>query len=480
MPSSGLGAYQVKIHQIVFGGLFFLIVLMGVRAMMSGGAGNLKLLAVLSIVVAAVLALDKYYWVLCPALIGSRLAVPGLPFSGAEVGCLLLVAVYFVRQAMRKEHAIRLNRHVFIAFPVFLWIAMVWMLNPTGMAMLGSSSIGARFYFQVVLGFVTLLVLSAFRLSERDCRVLFGVIVAASLFSFFQTQFSARVNAFEEGIALEERGSRYYLLGALTLYILMFSRYRLSVILSSLWKLGLVLLFALLTVYSGKRRGFGSLMVVPFLRSFFTGRDKLLVFMCSVVGALVVGVAVAGDGPLWELPLSARRSLSVIVPKYATSSAMGMTDLFREEVRLRGREVIRRTPWFGRKGYAMDREETIWMNTGGTTGVFEGHAVAGNWHSTWYAFACDFGLPAMILWALFLVCILRWIFLGFRRKTFGEFSLPVYSYYAFVIFLDAIFSYTSGHSGLTSFATWINWGMALAILNGRADRVPSVQREVTA
>lgn len=38
MPSSGLGAYQVKIHQIVFGGLFFLVVLMGVRAMMAGGA----------------------------------------------------------------------------------------------------------------------------------------------------------------------------------------------------------------------------------------------------------------------------------------------------------------------------------------------------------------------------------------------------------------------------------------------------------
>ena len=37
MPSSGLGAYQVKIHQLIFGGLFFLLVLMGVRAMMWGG-----------------------------------------------------------------------------------------------------------------------------------------------------------------------------------------------------------------------------------------------------------------------------------------------------------------------------------------------------------------------------------------------------------------------------------------------------------
>ena len=100
MPSSGLGAYQVKIHQIVFGGLFFLIVLMGVRAMMSGGAGNLKMLAALSVSVGVVLALDKYYWVLGPLLFSSGLRMPGLPFDGKELGCILLIGVYF--ESMRS------------------------------------------------------------------------------------------------------------------------------------------------------------------------------------------------------------------------------------------------------------------------------------------------------------------------------------------------------------------------------------------
>ncbi len=469
MSSSGLGAYQVKIHQIVFGGLFFLVVLMGVKTMMSGGTGNLKMLAALSVSVGVVLALDKYYWVLGPLLFSSGLRMPGLPFDGKELGCILLIGVYFVRQAMHKEHPIRLTGAILAALPIFVWICFIWFLNPTGMAMLGSSTIGARFYLQILLGFGAFLVLSALRLSERDCRILFYIVLGSSLYSFGSSVFLERIADWTSG-SEDESMSRYELLGALPIYVLLFCRYRLAQISTSLWKLLAAVVVAAVTIYTGKRRAFGTLVLVPYLRCFFTGRDKMLTAVWSVVGAIVLGLAVAGHGNFYELPLSAQRALGVIVPSFAEKTSGGLKDRFREEVRRYGKEVIRSSPWVGRKGFSMDRGETSWMMFSGTGDGFEGHAYAGNWHSTWYAYACDFGLPAMFLWAGFMLYAVVWDYRGFRTVVFGDYASTVYVYYSFALFLSLIFSYTSGHSAHTARDAWIVVGLLTAIRSGAALR----------
>lgn len=470
MPSSGLGAYQVKIHQIIFGGVFFVLTLAAVRGMMFGGTANVKMMAAGSIAFAAILALDNYFWVALPALYFGAFKIPGLSFSPEEAGSLALIGVYFVRQAMHKEPPIKLTRKVLIAFPVFIWICLVWILNPTGMAMLGSSSIGARFYFQIALGFVTLLVLSAFHFTERDCKILFFVALSASLFSFLQSIAQFQANVIANDMSLDESSSRYYLLGALTLFTLVLSRYSLRQILGSPWKLPLVLFLAALSVYTGKRRAFGTVLVLPLLSVFFTGKEKMTVALFTVLGVVLVGFSVAGDGVLWELPDSAKRSLSIFVPAYETPGAVGMSDIFREGVRRYGKEVIRNNPWVGRKGFAMDRNETAWIAFSGSGDAFAGHAYVGNWHSTWYAFACDFGLPAMVMWAFFLVFALYWTFSGFRCRGFGEYSRASYFYFAYSLFISVIFSYTSGHSAYTSYGTWMIWGMLVAIQNGVIDR----------
>ncbi|MGI5867989.1 MAG: hypothetical protein ACOX9C_00900 [Kiritimatiellia bacterium] len=467
MPSSGLGAYQVKIHQIVFGGLFFLVVLMGVRAMMAGGVGNLRLLAALSVSVGVILALDKYYWVLGPLFFTSELRMPGLPFNGMELGCIVLISVYFVRQAMHKEHPMKLTGAILAALPIFCWICMIWMINPTGMAMLGSSRIGARFYFQILLGFGAFLVLSSLRLSERDCRILFYVLLGSALYSFGQTVFLERIADWASGSDRDnELMSRYELLGALSFYTLLFSRYRLSQISTSLWKLLAAVGLAGVSIYTGKRRAFGTLVVVPYLRCFFTGRDKMLTVAWSVVGAVLLMFAIAGHGTFYELPLSAQRALAVIVPSFAEKTAGGLHDYFREEVRRYGNEVIRSSPWVGRKGFSMDRGETSWIVFSGVGDLYSGHAYTGNWHSVWYAYACDFGLPAMFFWACFVLYAAVWTYRGFRTVVFGTYANTVYIYYAFALFLSLVFSYTSGHSAHTACGTWIAVGMLYAIQNG--------------
>ena len=476
MPSSGLGAYQVKIHQIVFGGLFCLVVLLGVRAMMAGGTGNLKLLAALSVTIGIVLALDKYYWVLGPLLFSSGIRMPGLPFDGKELGCIILIGVYFIRQAMHKEHPIRLTGAILSALPIFCWICLIWMLNPTGMAMLGSSTIGARFYLAILLGFGALFVLSALRFTERDCQILFYIMVVSAIFSFGRSILMDRLTALAPGTEGESM-ARYELLGALPLFVLLFSRYRLSQISTSLWKLLAAVGLAGVTIYTGKRRAFGTLVLVPYLRCFFTGRDKLLTALWSIVGAFVLGFSVAGHGTFYELPRSAQRALSVIVPSFAEKTSGGLSDTFREGVRRYGREVIRSSPWVGRKGFSMDRGVTSWMMFGGTEDSFSGHAYAGNWHSAWYSYACDFGLPALFFWAGFMLYAVFWDYGGFRKVMFGDYANTVYICNSFSLFLTLIFSYTSGHSAFTARDTWIVVGLLTAIRNGAVTRQNGIALE---
>ena len=478
MAGGNLNAYTVKIRQLAWAGVFFAASMLALRGLMFGQSANMWLLVVAVSVLGVVLALDKYYWLTCPAFFVLGMRLPGLPFDGRELGCLSIIGVYFIRQALHKEHPVRLTAQVAVVLPLFLWICMIWVLNPAGIAMFGSSSVGGRFYLKIVLGFMAFLVLSTLRLTERDCEVLFYCLLACSAVAFLHTAFAGYFRPVDlggmDGGELEA-SARYELLGAMALYTLVFSRYSLSTILLSVGKLLFVLVCAVITVYSGKRRAFGTLVLVPVLRSFFTGRDKMLTFACCMFGAMFIGFAVAGHGSLWTIPLSAQRALSVVVPEFGTDSVAGAHDLFRSEVRRYGREVIKANPWFGRKGFVMNRNEMSWVVFSQTTNLFEGHAFSGNWHSTWYAFACDFGLPAMFLWGIFIIYALTFTYRGFRCYRFGHFTMAVYTYYAMSLFLDTTFSYTSGHSALTSTGMWVVYGMILAVRNGLEDaRINSV------
>ena len=472
MPSSGLGAYQVKIHQIIFGGLLFLLVLAGVKGMMYGGAGDLKQLGVLTLATGVVLALDKYYWVLFVALPGFAVKIPGLPFDGSELGCIFLIAVYFIRQAMHKERPIRPTADLLIALPVFAWIALVWFMNPTGMAMLGASSIGARFYFKIVLGYLAMHVLSAIRLSESDCKILFRILLISAVYSMLATVAGAEISALggEEEAGVDERAGRYEFLGAMYVYLVVFSRYSLTEILRSASKTVLVVACAVLTIYTGKRRGLGTLILVPLFRSWLTWKDKMATVCVGVAAGFMLLFIVSGHGTFYELPRSAQRSLAIFVPAFADKAGGGMTDLFRESVRQHGREVIRANPWFGRKGFAMDRAETSWVVFSSMSRNFTGgHAFSGNWHNTWYAFAADFGIPCAVLWGVFLLYSLVVGFKAARQIPPWTYAGACCLYYVMSMFLDATFSYTSGHSSYSSMSVWRIFGMVLAIRNGYRD-----------
>lgn len=471
MPSSGLGAYQVKIHQILFGGLFFLAVLGGVRGMMFGGSGNVKMLAAASLAIACVLLLDSFYWLLAPILITIGLQIPGLPFDGIELGCVTLVVVYFVRSAMHKEHPIKINRNLLIAFPLLSWILLIWILNPTGMNILGSTTIGARFYFKIAVGASALCVLSTLRLSETDCRILFVCLLMGSLYAFISSIVGHQIRSMElpSQDSARAAASQYHLLGALSLYLLMMSRNSLSRLLTSLSKLILTFLFALFVLFSGKRQGLGTLLITPYLRVFITRRDVFATFICSCLLVLFITVSVAGHGFLWDLPPSAQRGLSVFVPEFKTLSAMGASDIFRDNMKRVGYEFVRSNPWLGRKGYAMSREETrwIWISSGlSFDSQFQGHAFSGNWHNLWLAFACDFGIPGLILFAFFGATMMLVVLPMYRYCPRNSYIEACYLFYAYQLCTRFIFASVAGHSSISLQDIFVKYGLILAITNG--------------
>ncbi len=463
-------ALQSKILQIGFVLVFIVAVLYSVRGMMYGNRSIAGLTGFCALGAAAVFLLDDNFWLACPVLSVLGFKLPGLPFNGAELGCLLVPVVFFLRVAIRKDRPPVFDRDLLVLLPLFLWIVAIFCSKPTGLVMFGSRTIGGRFYFEILIGVFTLVALSSQRVDEKGARLLFYALLVSQIISLVKGILVPTETA-DDAIAVvgaePEVSSRYALIGCVFIYTLLFARYSLSQIMQSFSKIVLFCVLGVLTIYSGKRRAFGTLAVVPLVRAALTKRDRFLTVSMAFVAAVFLCVAAMGDGKFYDLPQSAKRALAVVFPKYKQSYTGGLQDYFREQMREQAREVIRKNPWFGRRGFSMRFEETAWINFGGgLTNQYAAHAYSGNWHSTWFAYAADFGLPGLFFYALFFIYMLRYAWKAAREVTQGTFLPTCCLYYSFSIFVSAAFSYTSGHSAWTLVNNCINYGMLLAIVRG--------------
>lgn len=470
MSTQHTSGLQVRIYQVAFGLLSIGLFLFALQSLMRGSVAKAGMVVGLILGTGLVFALDCRYWMVVPVLSMSGLSIRGLPFNSQELGCLTTIAVYFVRLGLGRERSIAFNRDLLIVFPMMFWMMFIFCLNPVGMAMFGSETIGGRFYFQIAIGFLALFVLSTVRIGERDARILFYAMLAAVSWSLIRGMIfpGADPDALTYRGETLERSSRYAFVTASVVFMLLYARYPLSRILSSPKNLFLFSFLALLTVYSGKRRAFGAIALVPYLRAFLTGKERLLTMVVTLVAAVFLLLAVAGDGGAYHLPKSARRALSVVVPKYQKNAEDGgIYDDFRRHIRQQARYVIAENPWLGRKGFAMNREDTRWILFGrGRTSLFAGHAFSGNWHSAWYAYAADFGLPCMVFWGVIVLYLIQYAFHACRTVTNGVWLPTCCMYFALRILVDIVFSYTSGHSATTTMGTCMQYGMLLALVRG--------------
>ncbi|MBQ3808991.1 MAG: hypothetical protein II840_13670 [Kiritimatiellae bacterium] len=470
MPNVTINAHRTRITQIVCGVFFVGAVLLALRSMMFGSFSQAGLVLSLALGGAVVFALDDKYWLLLPFLSISGFSIPNLPFNGTETGCVVLIGTYFVRLALKKGHPFRFDRDLVVAFPVLFWMFVVWAINPTGLAMFGSDMIGGRFYFDIAVGTVALFVLSTIRVSEREAKLLFFAILVAQLCVLVRGVIFPGIDpdALVFTGVEPERSARYSFIICSSIFMLLYAYWPLSSILASPLKIAVFALLALLSVYSGKRRAFGTIALIPFFRAFLTGREKLLTIVMAVLAAVFLVFAIAGDEGAYRLPRSARRALAVVAPQYQkTLDEGGLNDLFRREMREQARYVIVDDPVFGRKGFAMNLNETAWINFGrGQTSLFAGHAYSGNWHSTWYAYAADFGLPCMVFWLVFTLYVLLYSFHAARLVVVGQYLPACCLYHSIWFFVDAAFSYTTGHAAITTMNNFIAYGLLLSIVRG--------------
>lgn len=466
MAVHSLGAYQTKIYQFIFGLVIVALGFLAVRRMIAGTVKSGQMIAALILGVIAMLVLDRRYWLLMPILGGFGMKVPGLPFSGGELGQIAVVGIHFLRLGLHRDSPAKLDERTWPVVPVFFWIAGIFCLNPAGLAMFGSATIGSRFYGQIALGFCFFFALSAQRLNESDCKILFRIMVAAAAFRLCREIVipPSDPDAIVAIGDVPERNSRYALIGFGTLYAYVFARHELASILRSLPLLATTVLLALMTTASGKRQAFGRLLIVPWISAFLRAKGRGLTILCSFIGLVLALFAIAGDGAFYTLPKSATRSLAILAPQkyFSGSSTVGAKDFFREQMRKQARIVIAEHPFVGRKGFAMDLETTAW-GLGGRFGRYEGHAYTGNWHSTWYAFAADFGIPCMLLFAWFFLKATAFEIRQCRLIRPDTFAFVLMVFYATETLCTLAFSYTSGHSAMSFSKLCENYGWAIAI-----------------
>lgn len=461
-------ALQAKVLQIGFVLVFVAAVLYGVRGMMFGSKAVAGIVAAFSIILAGVLILDREYWVLYPLISSSGLFIPRLPFDSAELACLVLVSVFCVRAVLRRDSLhFTSSRYVWYAVPYFLWILVIFIMKPVGFHIFGSNTIGGRHYFHIVLGFMTLLVLSQIELSEHGLKLLFaGLIVCVFIrcvvgyFGFLRVE--------DEIVEIR---TRYYLESFGVLLSLLLCRYDLPKILLSPGLFLVCLASFGLVILSGRRTAVGTLLLTPFILMVLRRRGYRFTICCGVFGAILLGLLVVGHGRLYELPYSMQRALSFLPGRWEQGlEYLGFRDDFRAELQRRAKRIIHEHPLVGRKGFAMDPREISWilLNTGARDTMFGGHELAGNWHNKFYGMWADFGAVATFSWYGFLVLSVFW---GFRRRDEypdSSYADTFFRYWYCLVFFDLILAY--GHSALTPFTLWPTFGLLLALDNMKREQ----------
>jgi hypothetical protein len=268
--------------------------------------------------------------------------------------------------------------------------------------------------------------------------------------------------------------SAYELLPAAALFYWLMARYRLRRFFELSWRPVALLILGGITIYTGKRRASANLAIFPLIRAYVTRQDRGPAVFATMFAFVVIGLLVMGQGNLYDLPLSVQRGLSVLPGKWdrRLESGSGGKDLFREIVHAYGIQEIKKSPWVGRKGFAIDLMEIQWMTASSVQQGYEGHAVAANWHSTWIGMWADFGLPAVVGWALFSFGSLLVALRRLRRLPPSSYRHTILVYYSMTIILMLIASRTSGHSALQPFQLWPLFGLMLAV--GKEEGAPPI------
>jgi len=443
-----------------------------------GGADFRLVATVLSIGlgVGTFLVLGKNYWLLIPFSMGA--SFPAFPIAGrslefAELAISSCAFFFLMRVATRKE---KLTLFRIVNLPVLLfmaWVGMVFILNPVGLASMGSEVGGGRFYLQIFLAFLAFIIMSNRQYSEQNIRWILGFVLFGAFFSAVYGIISHFVIGppLDSSIMLDAdyySWHQFVAAPAITATYLLFSRWKCSEIFS-LQRAGLLLVYVvciLMVLFSGKRMAIVAVFVAPLVIAVFY-QQGAAIFLIVGGGILTCAVIVLGQGEFYELPLTVQRTISFLPGNWDPSLSYieGGQDSFRDELRLMAMENIKANPWVG-DGFKINIGETAWVSnlqnaqsSGLSTAV--GMALGRSWHNTWLGYAADFGIPLSILQGVIMIWI---IILSAKAAHRSNNMYVVFSLYVLIkSCMNFVSSHTGGHTAADAYEDWWYYGVMVSV-----------------
>jgi hypothetical protein len=444
----------------------------------SVGQGNmLPVIGIFGVVfgVLIFLALDHRYWYTIPFALYAEL--PAVPLGGrtVESGELVIAActaIFLARLALKKEQFV-IFRPMHIPFLLFFgWMCWVWFLHPTGFIFFGSDTMGGRHYLKMVLGFCAFVILACQRPTSRDLWWIIGLLLLGiAVGTFWQLANFFFFGGGADVVDGEDFYSWHQILSlpAIALTAFIFARYKPSEVFSI--KNPAVLAFygfaVLLVLLSGKRMGFGLVLLIPLLSTIVFKQYRYAI-LAGFLGLAGMVILVSGQGTFFNLPLTVQRTMSFIPADWDPAMQnLGTSDVFRKSLREIAWEQIQRDPWMG-KGYALNVQEIVSSMdiTGYQDAAYEqtiGHALSGNWHNRWLGYWADFGFPIVLFYAAILIVGIITAYKLVQFFSYGS-AFQMYSAFAFYsISQDLVTSHSSGHTALDVYKFWWIFGLLFGI-----------------
>lgn len=473
---------KLAIFLILIAGLVVSVLL---AVSISDGSYTLALLVIFFIIgLAWVLICGSNYWLILP--LAFSLTIPALPVGGRalEVPELVTMAcfcIFLARLALSKQGFYPLRLEYAFVTLYFLWVAFIYMQNPVGLLLFGSGSGGARFYFQLTLALLSVVILSSQVINQRQAQltafaILGGSIITAGyeisnfilsgksiVSNFERDQFDSWNNNFVTPAWM----AMGYLLG----------RFKISQIISlRYWYLPIIFIFILFVgVQSGRRAGFAALLAMPIIACVIR-KEYLYAVLGVTLASVAIAILVLGHGTLFELPKRVQRVFVNIPGNWDSEvrdsvgmnfSDPGVIDGFRAAMFAKAIEKIKENPWVG-EGFNINTTEFNRLLVGQGSSVqgyvqIEMLAQSSSWHNVWLAMAADFGIPAAGIYALFYIQVLFLLYLLYQKYPFGSHVHTLIIMIGLFFIARIMTSYNGGHSTVTPYTEWWMFGMLVSL-----------------
>jgi hypothetical protein len=447
-----------------------------------GEGKRLEIVAVFGFMVGAplLLALGKNYWYLIPASLLSGL--PAIPFGGRTINlgelCIALCFGIFLTRLAFKKDKLEFARATSIPFYMFMaWVLFVFCLYPVSMAVFGAAMMGGRFYAQLVLAFVSFLILSSRTVTKKDLKwVIFFILAGSFISAGYNISsylfFGAGEDILNPGADTEGFYTWHQSLGtpALAVTFLLFAWKKPSEVIG-FRNLSLTLVYLVcigLSLYSGKRMGLVAVLMAPLL-SAVLHKQYYYLFLGGIAALLLSATIILGHGDVFRLPLQMQRALSLLPANWdqEIKGIEGGSDPFRESLRRFAMENIKRDPIIGR-GFGVQYSEIIGQiaatrYSGGGDAQAAPYAIGRAWHNTWLGYSADFGIPLAVIQGLIYLTVLVVAYKAWFLCPAGSLEKIFVGYMFIFTVRDIVGSHTSGHTATDAYDRWWMFGLLFAI-----------------